>query len=160
MGFRSMKNDNLNNLPSIKIEDTSDTSNNCMNQQNDSKYNTNAENEGQKKKDTNVFDILEADYLKRMIPYMHPDSKKHTFRFFIDRVHEVCDGKGLLETDVLDVMQFRMGGSYLAEIKDLRIKKWELVCIEEFYLQKDLDYENEKRKKGKLLEESRKVSNL
>ena len=88
---------------------------------------------------------------------MHPDSKKHTFRFFIDRVHEVCDGRGFEENDILDIMQFRMGGSYLAEIKDLRIQKWELVCIEEFFLQKDLEDENEKMRKKKIVEELRKV---
>ena len=111
------------------------------------------------KKIRNVFDILDADYIKRTIPYMHPSSKKHTFRFFEDRVHDVVDGKGLLENDVLDVMEFRMGGSYLAEMKQLRGQKWDLDYIENYYLQKDIDMENERKKKKELIEKSAKVKN-
>ena len=115
-------------------------------------------NEPPKVKERNVFDILDADYLKRMIPYMHPSSQKYTFGYFFDRVHEVCDGKNLEEKDTIDVMQFRMGGSYLSEIKDLRSKKWKLPGIEDYFLQKDMEKENEKLLKEKLMEQSKKVS--
>ena len=111
------------------------------------------------KKKKNVFDILDADYVKRTIPYMHPDTKKHTFRFFKDKVHEVVDGKGLFENDILDVMEFRMGGSYLAEMKQLRGQKWDLDYIENYYLQKDIDMENDRKKKKELIEKSAKVKN-
>ena len=137
------------NVPSIQIEETP-----CITSQNNSNE-KDGDTESNNKKERNVFDILDADYLKRMIPYMHPSSKKHTFRFFIDRVHQVCDGKGLIENDILDVMQFRMGGSYLAEMKDLRNQKMDLVFIEEFYLLKDIEFEKEILQKEK--KEGRKV---
>ena len=110
-----------------------------------------------KTKSRYVFDILDADYLKRTIPYMHPSSKHHTFRFFEDQVHDVVDGKGLVEDDVLDVMQFRMGGSYLAEMKQLRDQRWDLEYVEKYYLQKDLEMETAIRKKKQLIEKSNKV---
>ena len=107
-----------------------------------------------RKKERNIFDILDADYLTRMIPYMHPDSQKCTFRFFFDRVHEVCDGKGLGENEIIDVIQFRMGGSYLAETKILRGQQKNLVDIEKYFLQKDKNLESEKIKKEKLLKKT------
>ena len=88
---------------------------------------------------------------------MHPSSRKHTFRFFFDRVNEVCSGKSLTERDILDVMQFKMGGAFLTEIKDLRGKGWDRAGVEEFFLKKDAAYENEKLKKEKILEECKKV---
>ena len=105
-----------------------------------------------KKKKKNVFDILDADHVKRTVPYMHPDTKKHTFKFFEERVHEVVDGKGLLENDILDVMEFRMGGSYLVEMKQLRSQNWDLDYVENYYLQKDIEMEKESKKKKELIE--------
>ena len=110
-----------------------------------------------KTKSRNVFDILDSDFLKRTIHYMHPNSKQHTFQFFEDRVHDVVNGKGLVEDDVLDVMQFRMGGSYLSEIKQLREQKWDLDYVETYFLQKDFEMEKEIRKKKELVEKSKKV---
>ena len=94
---------------------------------------------------------MDADYVKRTLPYMHPDTKKHTFKFFEERVHEVVDGKGLLENDILDVMEFRMGGSYLVEMKQLRSQNWDLDYVENYYLKKDNDMEKESKKKKKNL---------
>ena len=88
---------------------------------------------------------------------MHPDTKKHTFEFFEERVHEVVDGKGLLENDILDVMEFRMGGSYLVEMKQLRSQNWDLDYVESSYLQKDIEMEKESQKKRELIEKSKKV---
>ena len=31
----------------------------------------------------NVFDIVDADFIKRMIPFMHPSSRNHTFKYFL-----------------------------------------------------------------------------
>ena len=43
---------------------------------------TNAKSKSLKKK-RNVFDVLDVEHLKNNIPFMHPDRKTHTFRFFI-----------------------------------------------------------------------------
>ena len=108
-----------------------------------------------KSKSRNVLDSLDVDYLKQMIPYMHPSTKKHTFQFFEDRVHDVVDNKGLRENDILDVMQFRMGGTYLSEIKQLREQKWNLDYVENYFLQKDFELEIEMKKKSQLIEKSK-----
>ena len=94
---------------------------------------------------------MDTDHVKRTVPYMHPDTKKHTFKFFEERVHKVVDGKGLLENDILDVMEFRMGGSYLVEMKQLRSQNWDLDYIENYYLQKDIEMEKESKKKKELI---------
>ena len=39
------------------------------------------------------------------------------------------------------MMQFRMGGSYLTEIKDLRLEGSDRGEIEDYFLKKDLDAE-------------------
>ena len=70
-------------------------------------------------------------------------------------MHDVVDGKGLVEDDVLDVMQFRMGGSYLSEIKQLREQKWDLDYVETYFLQKDFEMEKEIRKKKELIEKTK-----
>ena len=111
----------------------------------------------EEKKGRSVFDILDADYLAKMIPYMHPDSKICTFGFFFDRVHEVCDGNGLTEKEVVDVIQFRMGGSYLVELKQLRSQGKNLKSIEQYFLEKDIELENGKKRKEKLMGENNEV---
>ena len=94
-----------------------------------------------------AFDILDADKAKKNIPYMHPVTRKHTFEYFFDKVHQVCDPiTELDEEGVMDVMQCRMGGSYLTEIKDLRIDGNDRSEIEEHFLRKDT---KEKEKSGK-----------
>ena len=58
----------------------------------------------------NVFDLVDADFIKRMIPFMHPKSRNHTFKYFLDKVDEVVDTVGedkLLNSEILDLMQFR-----------------------------------------------------
>ena len=78
-------------------------------------------------------------------------------KFFEERVHEVVDGKGLLENDILDVMEFRMRGSYLVEMKQLRSQNWDLDYVENYFLQKDIEMEKESKKKKELIEKSNKV---
>ena len=139
-------------ITSVKIEEDADMKNletNSADEFNIKRIET--------KKERSVFDILNADYLSKMIPYMHPDSQRCTFRFFFDRVHEVCDGKGRTEKDILDVIQIRMGGSYLAELKDLRCKGKDLEFIKEYFIEKDDDFEKEKKRKENLVEESKEV---
>ena len=58
----------------------------------------------------NVFDLVDADFIKRMIPFMHPKSRNHTFKYFLDKVDEVVEAVGehkLLNSEILDLMQFR-----------------------------------------------------
>lgn len=97
-----------------------------------------------------VFDLLDADNAKKNIPYMHPATRKHTFEYFFDKVHQVCDPiTELDEEGVMDVMQCRMGGSYLTEMKDLRKDGNERSEIEEHFLRKDVKEEEKSGKKRK-----------
>ena len=94
------------------------------------------------KRKHSVFEVVEADKTAASIPYMHPDTRKHTFQYFFDKVHQVCDPIiELIEEDVIDVMQLRMGGSYLTEIKDLRFEGSDRGEIEDYFLKKDLEGE-------------------
>ena len=94
------------------------------------------------KRKHSVFEVVEADNTAKLIPYMHPDTRKHTFQYFFDKVHQVCDPIiELVEEDVIDVMQLRMGGSYLTEIKDLRFEGSDRGEIEDYFLKKDLEDE-------------------
>ena len=124
-----------------------------------SKKNSSNMNNKQKR---NIFDFLDADYLKRMIPFMHPDSKNHTFKYFIDKVHEVVDSVAdtikLVDDEVLDIMQFRMGGSYLSEMKDLRLSDTEIAAIKQFFLDKDNERDAENARKQQLLTKISQVS--
>ena len=84
---------------------------------------------------------------------MHPATRKHTFEYFFDKVHQVCDPiTEFVEEDVIVVMQFKMGGSYLTEIKDLRLDGSDRADIEEYFLKKDLDDDGKSlRIKGEML---------
>ena len=58
----------------------------------------------------NVFDLVDADFIKRMIPFMHPKSRNHTFKYFLDKVDEVVEAVGedkILNSEILDLMQYR-----------------------------------------------------
>ena len=91
---------------------------------------------------------------------MHPSRREHTFRYFFDKVHEVVESVGadkLLDDDVLDIIQFRMGGSYLTEIKDLRQKDTELAAIEEFFLAKDIERDDDSNRRQQLLSQETEV---
>jgi len=145
------------------------------------------------------------DWIKSQIPFMHPKTKVHTFRFWVDRVHDCLDGKNLLEKveedvdegvqsetegsetvpflgkdqtkedesaadnlqfeelteeDYLDVMELRLGGSYLQEMKDLRSQNWDLEYIEQHFLAKDFEREKEAMRKAAILEMTSKVERV
>merc|ERR1719400_193513 len=89
------------------------------------------------------------DWIKSQIPFMHPKTKMHTFRFWVDRVH-AC----------LDVMELRLGGSYLQEMKDLRSQNWDLEYIEQYFLAKDLEREQEAMRKAAITEMANKVERV
>ena len=108
----------------------------------------------------NVFEIVDADFIKRMIPFMHPSSRNHTFKYFLEKVDEVVETVGedkLIDEDILDIMQFRMGGSYLAEIKELRSKHSSLDSIKRFFRNKDDEREEKAQKQQEILLKSSQV---
>jgi hypothetical protein len=63
---------------------------------------------------------IDLDMLKDLIPFMHPDDKPCTWRFWVDKVHEVLDDKGLSEKEYIDIMEWRMGGDFLKAMKRMR----------------------------------------
>ena len=108
-----------------------------------SRKSTDSSPEDEKRKHS-AFDFVGADKTAKIIPYMHPDTRKHTFQYFFEKVHQVCDPiEELVEEDVIDVMQCRMGGSYLTEIKDLRLEGSDRGEIEDFFLKKDSEDKSE-----------------
>ena len=105
-------------------------------------------------KTRNVFDFVDADFVKRMIPFMHPSSKNHTFKYFLEKVDEVVKTIGkdkLIDEDILDLMQFRMGGTYLSEMKDLRSAHTRIEIIREYFAKKDDERDEEMLKKQEIL---------
>ena len=88
-----------------------------------------------------LLDTINADFLKRSIPFMHPKTRKHSFKFFLEKVDEVVEtvdeDPGLGDDDILDIMQFRMGGDYLTEMRDLRAADTLIVPIRTYFLMKD-----------------------
>ena len=84
-----------------------------------------------------VFSLNDPDFLK--IPYMHPDKKKHTFEEWFKILYSVCDPKGLTDMQCVDVMEFRMGGSYQQELRQMKGEGRDLPYIELHFLKKDMD---------------------
>merc|ERR1719474_1560210 len=68
--------------------------------------------------------------------------------------------KELTEEDYLDVMELRLGGSYLQEMKDLRSQNWDLEYIEQYFLAKDLEREQEAMRKAAITEMANKVERV
>ena len=95
----------------------------------------------------NILDTINADFLKRSIPFMHPKTRKHSFKFFLEKVDEVVEtvdeDPGLGDDDILDIMQFRMGGDYLTEMRDLRAADTLIVPIRTYFLMKDNEEQDE-----------------
>ena len=95
----------------------------------------------------NILDTINADFLKRSIPFMHPKTRKHSFKFFLEKVDEVVEtvdeDPGLRDDDILDIMQFRMGGDYLTEMRDLRAADTLIVPIRTYFLMKDNEGQDE-----------------
>jgi len=76
--------------------------------------------------------------LLNKIPFMYPRKEPCTWRFWIDLVHELldplkADGK-LDEQQYLDIMQARMGGKHLKDMKRMRAQKKDRPFIEQYFL--------------------------
>jgi len=97
-----------------------------------------------------VFTVIDKDTVKSEIPYMSPSIKNLTFKQFIDKVQQLVKGKGLTHREILDIMEFRMGGVYLHEMKELRQNGATLQEIVEFFLKKDAAMRQQARRKARL----------
>ena len=87
-GFDRKLNDADENKNSFKMEVKNDYTHDSSVRNLDLNF---GENEEKKR---NIIDLLDGDYINRMIPFMHPETKIHTFKYFIERVHEVVDNVG------------------------------------------------------------------
>ena len=97
-----------------------------------------------------VFTVLSRETVKTEVPYMSPCSKNLTFKQFIDSVQKLVKGKGLTHREVLDIMEFRMGGSFLQELRDLRANGASLAEVVEYFLTKDAEMRKYARRKARL----------
>jgi len=97
-----------------------------------------------------VFTVIDRDTIKSEIPYMSPSIKNLTFKQFIDKVQQLVKGKGLTHREILDIMEFRMGGVYLQELKELRESGATLQEVVEFFLKKDATMRQQARRKARL----------
>merc|ERR1712192_291010 len=81
---------------------------------------------------------VEAGFDLNNLPFMYPRKEPCTWRFWIDLVHELLDplktdGK-LDEKQYLDIMQARMGGKHLKDMKRMRAHKKDRPFIEQYFL--------------------------
>jgi len=97
-----------------------------------------------------VFTVINKDTIKSEVPYMSPSIKNLTFKQFIDKIQELVKGKGLTHREILDIMEFRMGGVYLQELKELRQNGATLQEVVEYFLKKDAAMRQSARRKARL----------
>jgi phosphotransacetylase len=86
------------------------------------------------------FDENDTDFKK--IPCMHPNKTENTFKDFFESLYSVCDPKGFTDEQCKDVMEIRMGDTYLDELKELENNSADLETIELHFLAKDSQKEN------------------
>ena len=70
---------------------------------------------------------------------MSPAIRNLTFKQFIDSVQRLTKGAGLTHREILDIMEFRMGGTYLQELRELRDNGASLAEVVEHFLRKDAE---------------------
>ena len=90
---------------------------------------------------------------------MSPCVKNLTFKQFIDSIQRLVKGQGLTHREVLDIMEFRMGGSFLQELRDLRTEGASLAEVVQYFLTKDAEMRKYARRKARL-EAQAKVNSL
>ena len=100
--------------------------------------------------DRNVFSVIDKEVIKSEIPYMSPSTKNLTFKQFIDKIQQLVKGRGLTHREILDIMEFRLGGIYLQELKELRSNGATLQDVVEFFLKKDATMRQQARRKARL----------
>ena len=57
-------------------------------------------------KKRNIFDVLDVENLKKNIPFMHPDRKTHTFRFFFSLFYSNSPSGHFLDSFSTEFMRF------------------------------------------------------
>ena len=87
------------------------------------------------KEDASKFDIDDPDF--KNIPEMHPATKQHTFEEWFELLYAVCDPKGLTDEECIEVIETRMGGTFLDELHKLKAKGAKLEKVEQHFLRKD-----------------------
>jgi len=97
-----------------------------------------------------VFTVISRETVKTEVPYMSPNVKNLTFKQFIDSIQRLVKGRGLTHREVLDIMEFRMGGSFLQDLRDLRADGASLAEVVQYFLTKDADMRKSARRKARL----------
>jgi len=97
-----------------------------------------------------VFTVISREKVKTEVPYMSPCVKNLTFKQFIDSIQRLVKGQGLTHREVLDIMEFRMGGSFLQELRDLRTEGASLAEVVQYFLTKDAEMRKYARRKARL----------
>merc|ERR1712240_509392 len=69
---------------------------------------------------------------------------------FIDKVQKLVQGRGLTHREILDIMEFRLGGLYLHEMRDLRGNGATLAEVVEYFLKKGVEMRQQARRKARL----------
>lgn len=85
-----------------------------------------------------AFSVVSREDVMARIPFMVPGNNAHTFKEFIEKVKKVVEGKGLTHREILDIMESRMGGSYLTDMRQLRAQHKTLAEVVDFFLAKDI----------------------
>jgi len=97
-----------------------------------------------------VFSVIDRETVKDQVPFMSPSIKNLTFKQFIDKVQKLVKGRGLTHREILDIMEFRLGGIYLHEMRDLRSNGATLAEVVEYFLKKDVEMRQQARRKARL----------
>ena len=82
-----------------------------------------------------IFNKNYPDFEK--ILSMHPDKRENSFKEHFESLYSVCDPKRFTDDQCIDVMEIKMGGFYLDELKKLKDKHTDLESIELHFLSKD-----------------------
>ena len=98
----------------------------------------------------NWFSVINREKVKTEVPYMSPAIRNLTFKQFIDSVQRLTKGAGLTHREILDIMEFRMGGTYLQELRELRDNGATLAEVVEHFLRKDAEMRKVARRKARL----------
>ena len=98
----------------------------------------------------NVFTVISKEIVKTEIPFMSPSTKNLTFKQFLDSVQRLTRGAGLTHREILDIMEFRMGGEFLQELREIRANGAGLYEVVEYFLKKDADMRKIARRKARL----------
>ena len=98
----------------------------------------------------NVWSILDKVEVKLNIPYMNNNNKCTTFTCFFGKIVKLTTGQGLTHREILDLIRFRLGGSYAEEFDWLRSTGCRLQEIVDYFLLKDEAQRQESLRRARL----------